>query len=133
MISYKGYLKDTGELFDDGEGENYAIRFGSAQVMGPIEDAIRTMEIGEEREIDVPAKDAYGIYDERAVETVMVKDIPNGQNLPVGEYILWRNPLSEKPLPVKVLSVKNGIARFDFNHPLAGRDLTYRVKLIERA
>lgn len=130
---YEGRIKGSADVVDDGMSEALTIVFDRGQVMRPIEEALRVMNPGEERVIDVLAEDAFGTYDEKAVERVLVKDVPNGENLPVGEYISWRNPVSERPLPVKVVSVRNGIAEFDFNHPLAGKDLVYRVRLVERS
>lgn len=129
---YEGRLKDTGEVFDDGTAEPLTITLGRGKAMGPVEEALATMSVGEERLVEVSAEDGFGTYDPRALQKMYTKDVPNGDDLPVGEYILWRNPVSPKPLPVKVVSVLNGIAQFDFNHPLADRDLVYRLTLVSR-
>ena len=57
--------------------------------------------------------------------------IPNGENLPVGQMIAWKTPRSAEPVPATVVSVENQVATLDFNHPLAGKDLVYWVKLID--
>jgi FKBP-type peptidyl-prolyl cis-trans isomerase 2 len=129
---YCGKLADSGEVFDDCSGEPLTITFGKTQVMPPIERALSEMEEGEEREVFVSADEGYGQREKQAIQRVLVQDVPNGRNLPVGEYILWKNPVTEHPIPVKVLSVHNGIAVFDMNHPLAGKDLIYGLELIER-
>lgn len=129
---YEGRLEENNDLFDSSNGSPLTISFGRGQVMPLIEDALQTMEIGETREIFIPAKDGYGERKQKAIQRVLVKDVPNGDKLPVNEYIAWKNPVTEHPIPVKVLSVRNGIAVFDMNHPLAGKNLIYKIKLLER-
>lgn len=130
---YEGRLAENDEVIDDGGSEAYTVALGRGKLMPPLEEALQEMEPGEEREVRIEARDAYGERTEKAVQKVLVQDIPNGENLPVGEYIAWKNPVSEKPIPVKVTEVRNGIATFDMNHPLAGKDLVYRVKLVKCA
>lgn len=56
--------------------------------------------------------------------------IPNGDKLPVGETIGWTSPRNIEPIPAKVVSIENQVATLDFNHPLAGQDIVYWVKLV---
>jgi peptidylprolyl isomerase len=44
---------------------------------------------------------------------------------------MWRTPRSTEAVPAKVLRVEDGLATLDFNHPLAGEDLIYWVKVVE--
>ncbi len=130
---YEGRIAETGEVFDDGRTEGITVAFGRAQVMPPVERALADMEVGEERLVEVPAEEGFGLHDPKAVLGVPLKDVPNGENLPVGDLIAWRSPRAEKPLPVRVVSAGDGVAVFDFNHPLAGKDLVYWVKLAARS
>lgn len=126
---YKGSLPD-GTVFDDCNGEPHQIHIGRRQVMRKLEDALAEMAIGEERTLEIAAEDAYGAYDESAVQRVPTFKIPNGANMPVGETIAWTTPRSIEPIPAKVLSIENQVATLDFNHPLAGKDIIYWVKVV---
>lgn len=128
---YKGSLAENGEVFDDCNGTPHEIIFGRRQVMKALEDALATMEPGEERIVNLSAEDAYGEYDESAVQRFPSYKVPNGENIPVGEYIGWTSPRNIEPIPAKVLSVENQIVTLDFNHPLAGKDIVYWVKVVE--
>ena len=68
---------------------------------------------------------------EGAVQHFPTYKVPNGENLPVGEYIGWTSPRNIEPIPAKVVSVENQVATIDFNHPLAGKDIVYWVKLLD--
>lgn len=127
---YRGSFPD-GEVFDDCEGTPHEIILGRRQVMKALEDVLLEMEPGEERTVELAAADAYGEYDESAVQHFPTYKVPNGENLPVGEYIGWTSPRNIEPIPAKVVSVENQVATIDFNHPLAGKDIVYWVKLLE--
>lgn len=130
---YKGSLAENGEVFDDCNGIPHEIILGRRQVMKALEDVLATMEPGEERIVNLSAEDAYGEYDESAVQRFPSYKVPNGENIPVGEYIGWTSPRNIEPIPAKVLSVENQIVTLDFNHPLAGKDIVYWVKVVEVA
>lgn len=126
---YKGSLLD-GTIFDDCKGEPHRIYIGRHQVMSALEDALDEMSLNEERILEIAAKDAYGEYNEDAVQQVPTFKIPNGANMPVGEIIAWKTPRSADPIPAKVLKIENQVASLDFNHPLAGKDIVYWVKVV---
>ncbi|MGV8084228.1 MAG: peptidylprolyl isomerase [Coriobacteriia bacterium] len=126
---YKGSLRD-GSVFDDSEGTPHEIVLGRHEVMKVLDDALLEMSIGEERTLEIAAADAYGEYDPEAVQRVPTYLIPNGSNIPEGEIIEW-SARGRRPVPAKVLSVADQVAVLDFNHPLAGKDIVYWVKLVK--
>lgn len=126
---YRGSLPD-GQVFDDCEGTPHDIVLGRGQVMKSLEEALSSMEVGDERTLSIAAEDAYGSYDEKALQSFPISSIPNGKDLPVGETIGWTSPRNNTPLPAKVVRVENQVATLDFNHPLAGKDLVYWIKLV---
>ena len=127
---YRGSFPD-GRTFDDCKGEPHEIVLGRRQVMKALEETLAAMEPGEERVLELSPAEAYGAYDESALQRVPTYRIPNGENLPVGQMIAWKTPRSAEPVPATVVSVENQVATLDFNHPLAGKDLVYWVKLID--
>ena len=129
---YEGRLAD-GDVFDTCNGKPHTIEAGRGQIMPKLEKALLEMQEGEEQEVRLAPDDAYGRYDPNGVQRISWADIPDAEHLPVGEYIAWKNPVSQKPIPAKVLSSENGWAELDLNHPLADCELVYRVKLLSRS
>ena len=129
-FAYRGSFPD-GEVFDDHENAPMQVVMGRGQVMKALEDVLTEMEIGEERTVELAAKDAYGEYDPDAIQHVPTFKIPNGANMPVGQYIGWTSPRNIEPIPVKVVEIVNQVATLDFNHPLAGKDIVYWVKVVD--
>jgi len=88
------------------------------------------MEVGETKKIRIEAAYAYGEYLETLVKKIPVNEIPNGEMLPVGETVYFEDNQGN-PVPVKVLSMEDGIVTLDTNHPLAGKDLNFEITLLE--
>lgn len=127
---YRGSFPD-GVVFDEGMDQPHEIVLGRRQVMKALEDSLLDMELGEERVLKLSPDQAYGQYNQDAIQHVPTYAIPNGEALPVGEIIGWTSPRNSEPIPVKVLSVEKQVATLDFNHPLAGKDIEYWIKLVE--
>ncbi len=90
------------------------------------------MAVGEKKTIHLEPADAYGEVNEELIQKVPVENIPNADELPVGEIIYMRTPEGQ-PVPMRVVSVEDGVATFDMNHPLAGKPLNFDLELVEVA
>lgn len=129
---YTGTL-DDGTKFDSSYDRNEPIEFTCmAGMMIPgFDAAVKDMEVGETKQVHIPAVDAYGERDEKLIQKVLVSQIPNGDQLPVGKTIYMNGPGGM--FPVFVAAIEDGIATFDMNHELAGKDLNFEIKLVEVA
>lgn len=132
-VHYTGTL-DDGTKFDSSVDRGEPIEFVcmAGQMIPGFDAAVETMEVGETKNVHIPAKEAYGEYNEAAVQKVPVDSIPNGDQLPVGQTIYMMGP-GGQPFPVFVKSIEDGIATFDMNHELAGKDLNFEITLVEVA
>ena len=129
QVRYTGTLVD-GTVFDSTEGmEPLEFTVGSGAVIHGFDEAVVSMEVGETRRVIVPARDAYGERHEDKVELAPMYAIPNAKDIEVGRLFYF---VTEEGLrfPAKVLEVREGMARVDFNHPLAGKDLTFDIELV---
>jgi FKBP-type peptidyl-prolyl cis-trans isomerase 2 len=128
---YRGTL-DDGSVFDSSYERGEPIEFvvGVGQMIPGFDAAILEMEVGERRTVNIPAAQAYGERQEEAVQTVPLQYIPNAESLPVGQSIYL--PLEGGQMTrCTVVSMENGEATFDFNHELAGKDLTFEIELVK--
>lgn len=129
-VEFTGTL-DDGTVFDSSE-LNGLLEFVTdcGQVIAGLDRAIQEMEVGETRTVRIPAEDAYGSWDERNVQQRELRYIPDADKLPVGQVINFFGPVGQK-VPAKVLRVDDTYAYLDFNHRLAGQDLTYELTVTE--
>ena len=103
---------------------------GAGQLIPKFEAAVIGLEPGQSVTITIPADDAYGQYAEEMVAVIERSEIPPEINPEPGhqmEVILEDG----SPLPVLVTAVSDTTITLDGNHPLAGRDLTFSIRLVE--
>jgi FKBP-type peptidyl-prolyl cis-trans isomerase 2 len=131
-IHYTGTLAD-GSQFDSSEGRD-PLRFtlGSGQIIAGLDAAITGMSQGEKKSVTIAAAEAYGDHRPEAVQAVPRVQIPAEIPLEVGGGLQVQTP-DGQTIPVTVTSVTDEEVTLDANHPLAGKDLTFAVELVEIA
>ena len=129
-IHYNGTL-DNGEKFDSSYDRGEPIEFVcmAGTVIPGFDQGVKDMKVGEKKTVHIEPADAYGEYNQAAVQVIPETAIPNADKLPVGEMIYMTGP-GGMPTPVKVVSVEDGKVTLDFNHPLAGKALNFELELI---
>ena len=131
-IHYTGTLSD-GETFDSSDGRDpLEFTVGSGQIIPGLEAALPGMEVGEKKTVEVGADDAYGHPDPNAQQAVPRADIPEDIPLDLGTQLQVQTPQGQV-MPVTVVEVTEEQVTLDANHPLAGKDLTFNIELVEIA
>ncbi|MBI5231140.1 MAG: peptidylprolyl isomerase [Coriobacteriales bacterium] len=127
-VHYTGTL-DDGTEFDSSKGrEPIEFEIGSGQVIPGFDEAVSTMEVGESSTVMIPAAQAYGEHFDEGVQQVPISAFPEAPE--VGWMIELSAPDGSK-LPATVTDVSDEAATIDLNHPLAGKDLTFQLELVE--
>ena len=129
-VRYRGTLAD-GTVFDSTEGiEPLEFVVGSGALIHGFYQPGPTIKSGHRRTDTVPPREAYGGYREDRIERSPMYALPNAQDIKVGKLFYF---VTEEGLrfPAKVLAIDEGMATVDFNHPLAGKDLTFEIELLE--
>ena len=128
-IHYTGTLSD-GEQFDSSVGrEPLEFEIGSGMVIPGFDSAVRDMEVGGKKTVTLPAAEAYGELREEMVGDIPKANFPDGMEIQVGMPLQMSGP--QGPLPVVVKEIKEASVTIDANHPLAGKDLTFELELVE--
>ncbi|MDY0387622.1 MAG: peptidylprolyl isomerase [Methanolobus sp.] len=130
-IDYTGTL-DDGSIFDSSANHGQALEFtvGSGKVIKGFDDAVRNMELDEEKEFRLEPAEAYGEYEEALVDTVSRDLVQTSMNMEVGKTFLVQTPVGQQ-IPAKIINLTDDEVTFDLNHPLAGKALTFKIKVIE--
>ena len=127
-VSYTGKL-DDGQVFDTSEGKDpLEFEVGAGMIIPGFEQGIMGMKEGEEKEIKIEAKDAYGERDDNNVQAIPKDQVNVGQEVKEGMTLAVQAPDGQK-VPVKVSKVDDQNVFIDMNHPLAGKNLTFNVKI----
>ena len=126
-VHYTGTLND-GSIFDSSEGkEPLEFTIGENQVIAGFDNGIKEMKLNEEKAINIKAKDAYGERDERMVASVPRDKFP--PEIEVGGTLILKSPEGQR-MPAEIKEIKENEVIIDLNHPLAGKDLNFKVRVV---
>ncbi|MEY3370680.1 MAG: hypothetical protein RLZZ361_1350 [Cyanobacteriota bacterium] len=133
-IEYKGTLSD-GTVFDTTEGKQpLSFLVGANQVIPAFETNVISMKTGQTKKFTIKAKEAYGDPDPSKIVTLPKDQRFTGIDLKEGATIFANNKAPDGRViqtPMKVVKVTDSEVTMDYNHPLAGKDLTFEVKVVE--
>lgn len=129
-VHYTGRL-DDGTVFDSSEGrEPLQFTLGESQVIPGFEDAVTGMQPGENKTAKIPSGQAYGPRRDDLLVNVDRSQFPEGMEPEIGQQLHLQGQ-GDRPIPVVVSEVREDRVLLDANHPLAGRDLTFDIRLLE--
>lgn len=130
VIEYEVRLADGSII--KGENGPVSMNFvaGYAQIMPALEKKLLGLPEGTATEFTIPAPDAFGEYDEGLVHTRTFAEFPAGRELQPGKWALATNEQTQVQFAYFVKDKTESTVTIDYNHPLAGKDLHYRVKVV---
>jgi len=128
-IHYTGTLND-GTQFDSSAGRDpLEFETGSGMVIPGFDSAVRDMLIGGKKTVTIPAAEAYGEAREEMIGDIPKDQFPPEMELSVGMPLQMMGP--QGPLGVIIKEIKEDAVTIDANHPMAGKDLTFELELVE--
>jgi len=132
VISFNYTLKDEEGAVLDSTANKAPLTFisGSNQILPKLEEALNGMLIGGKRNVKVDAADAYGEYDEKAIQNIKKEQFPPDTKFEEGMRYVANSPEGGQ-MPFTITEVKDDDVTVDFNHPLAGRNLEFDVELVD--
>jgi peptidylprolyl isomerase len=142
LIDYIVRVKDTGELIDttledvakkenkweaDKVYEPLLVIVGENRVIQGLEEHIENFaEVGKEFEIEIPPEKAYGVRESSKVKIVGIRELLKNNVVPeVGKTVELNGQVGV------IKAVTGGRVLIDFNHPLAGKTLLCRYKVVK--
>lgn len=129
-LHYTGKL-DDGTVFDTSvERKPFEFVVGSGKVIKGFDEGVVGMAEGSRRTIRIPAAEAYGPYRDDASWKIPRIDLPKTMEPQVG-MALQMSGKDGKPMRLHVTAVTPIDITVDRNHPLAGKDLTFELELVE--
>ncbi len=129
-VNYTGTLSD-GTVFDKsapGEPLNFAV--GSGQVIAGFDEAVMGMAVGESKVVHIPVDKAYGVRNEELVMQVPIEQVPPDLNPEIG-LRLEMGGMNGEIIRVMVTDISATHITLDANPPLAGKDLTFNLEVVD--
>ena len=130
VVSMEYTLKVDGEITDSSEGRA-PLEFvhGAGNIIPGLEREMVGMTVGESKDVVVAAADGYGEEDEKAFMDVPREQFPEEIPVKVGTELQVQNQAGQ-PMYARIETVGEKSVRLDFNHPLAGKELHFSVKVV---
>ncbi len=131
-VEYTGSF-DDGTVFDTSEGKG-PITFvaGNNEVIKGFDDAVVGMKKGEQKKITVTPKEGYGDRDENLQQQVPRTVFPPEMKLEKGMGFSFKTPQGQV-IHATITEANSESVTVDMNHPLAGRNLIFELKVVDIA
>jgi peptidylprolyl isomerase len=130
-VHYKGTLND-GTEFDNSRNRGAPIDFevGSGQLIKGFDSAVQGMGLGEVKTIKLPPSEAYGEVDPTLTREYPKTIFDPAMSLEKGIEVHGQSPQGQ-PIIATIEDFTDETVTLNHNHPLAGKELTFEIELIE--
>ena len=128
---YRGTFND-GTQFDSSYDRGEPLEFvcGAGMMIHGFDAAVADMEVGQVVDVHLMPEEAYGMPDPNAIFTIETAQLPGSEELQVGQQVYLTSQIGQ-PFPVKVTAREGSTITFDANHEMAGKELNFRIELVE--
>ena len=129
-IDYRLTLTSGEEIDSSPAGEPLGFVTGSGQIIPGLEKALMGMKAGDSSQITVEPEEAYGPLNQELVQEISMDQFPTDEKIEPGMTFQAQGP--QGPIMITVKEVKdNDVVTIDMNHPLAGKQLVFEIKVVE--
>jgi FKBP-type peptidyl-prolyl cis-trans isomerase SlyD len=130
VVTMEYILTVDGEIVDSSK-EDGPIQFlqGHGNIIPGLESHLGGLAVGESLQILVAATDAYGDYDSEQIVDIPLDEFPEEICIEPGVELEMKDQDGDQ-LFARIVSVGKSRAKLDFNHPLAGKELTFDVTIV---
>ena len=128
---YRGTFND-GTQFDSSYDRGEPLEFvcGAGMMIKGFDAAVADMDVGQIVDVHLMPAEAYGEVDPAAIFTVETAHLPGAEELTVGQRVYLQDQYG-RPIPVSVATKDEKTITFDANHEMAGKELNFRIELVE--
>lgn len=121
---------ESGEVVDSTEGKAPAtFTVGDGNLLPGFEQALYGLKVGDKRALAIAPEQGFGQPNPQNVQ-VMPRSNFEGMELSEGLLIIF-NDAANTELPGVVKAFDDAQVTIDFNHPLAGKLLTFEVDIVD--
>jgi len=128
-LDYKLIVED--EMLESTEdGEPIIFIQGIGQIISGLENSLYGMEVGDKKTVVVQPEDAYGEYDPESLQEAKKEEFSEEIPLDVGTFLDLEDDEGDI-LSAQIIAAEEDTVTLDFNHPLAGKTLTFEITLTD--
>ncbi|MGO4818321.1 FKBP-type peptidyl-prolyl cis-trans isomerase [Flavobacterium sp. W22_SRS_FP1] len=129
-VHYTGKLSD-GQVFDSSEGkEPLEFTLGQGRLIPGFEKGLMDMKLNEKKTVTIAKEEAYGEVNQDLIQEVQKSELPQEITPEVGMGLVSKSSDGQE-MNLQVIEVREESIVLDGNHPLAGKDLTFDLEVVE--
>ena len=130
-VHYTGTFND-GTQFDSSydRGEPLEFMCGYGMMIYGFDKAVAEMEKGEIVNVHLTPQEAYGEADPDAIIHMEIAQLPGSEDLTTGQQVYLQD-IYGRPIPVRVIEKDDKNITFDANHEMAGKELNFKIELVD--
>ena len=126
QVSFTYTLTIEDEIIESNTGREPLVYIqGSDQILTALEAELEGMTAGDQKTVDLDAANGYGEVNDEAFQEIPLEQLPEEARV-VGAMLQAQG----FPGPLRVSEIKEDVAILDFNHPLAGKDLSFDIIIV---
>ena len=126
-------LTADGETVDQSpEGQPFRYTHGQGQIIPGLERQLAGLHVGDAREVTVSPEEGYGPVDPNAVVEIPREQLPPTVTPEAGMMLSGVDP-EGRPFRARIKEMHDTTVTLDLNHPLAGKTLLFKVKIVSIA
>jgi FKBP-type peptidyl-prolyl cis-trans isomerase SlyD len=119
-----------GTVIDKSDDGSFLYLHGASNIIPGLENALTGKKSGEELKVTVEPEDGYGVRDDARLESVPREMFPEDTEIEAGMQFHAEGPEGQM-ITVTVAGVEEDTVTIDGNHPLAGVQLNFDVKVVD--
>jgi FKBP-type peptidyl-prolyl cis-trans isomerase SlpA len=123
-------LEDGTEALSTFDEDPVELQMGDGTLQPGLELALYGLKAGDEQTLNLMPEQAYGLRDPALIQHMPLTEFDTGFTPEVGQIIAFRLASGEEA-PGAILGIEDGQVEVDFNHPLAGHEITFEVQILE--
>lgn len=128
-LDYKLIVED--EMMESTEdGEPIKFIQGLGQIISGLENALYGLKIGDQKTVVIQPGDGYGEYDPESLQEAKKEEFSEEIPLDVGTFLDLKDDEGDI-LSAQIVAAEEDTVTLDFNHPLAGKTLTFEITLTD--
>lgn len=129
-VHFTGEL-DDGIIFDSSFGkEPLEFKVGNNEVIAGFDEAVIGMKEGLEKTVYITSDKAYGAIEKELMICIDKTELPNNLDIKIDQELLIPNE-DGLSIKVRISKITDKNILLDGNHPLAGKNLTFKIRLLE--
>ena len=131
VVSMEYTLHVDGEKIDSSEGQD-PLQFlvGYGNIISGLEREMMGMKVGDSKDVVIQPADAYGEFDDAAFMEVPRGEVPKDMPIEEGLELSVRDD-SGQARYARIEAIEGDTVTLNFNHPLAGDELHFNVKVVD--